>query len=137
LCRFFLSFFLRLWVAIFLSLRFLPQGINPLLSAFEAGNLTEYSPNWELGQAFGQRFRAAGCRAAGIARMPQAFALRALVLPGSGYGYQPPCGDSGNRQKRLMRAITKGGDSLYGCFRQGYGRGFPERFFLFLGNNGG
>jgi hypothetical protein len=26
LCRFFLSFFLRLWVAIFLSLRFLPQG---------------------------------------------------------------------------------------------------------------
>jgi hypothetical protein len=26
LCLFFLSFFFRLWVAIFLSLRFLPQG---------------------------------------------------------------------------------------------------------------
>ena len=31
LCRFFLSFFLRLWVAIFRSLRFLPQGTSHLL----------------------------------------------------------------------------------------------------------
>jgi hypothetical protein len=31
LCRFFRSFFLRLWVAIFRSLRFLPQGTSGLL----------------------------------------------------------------------------------------------------------
>ncbi|OHD17932.1 MAG: hypothetical protein A2087_03610 [Spirochaetes bacterium GWD1_61_31] len=31
LCLFFLLFFLRLWVAIFLSFRFLPQGTGSLL----------------------------------------------------------------------------------------------------------
>jgi hypothetical protein len=42
LCLFFLSFFLRLWVAIFLNLRFLPQGTSmspwapgPVIKSFQ------------------------------------------------------------------------------------------------------
>jgi hypothetical protein len=44
LCLFFLSFFLRLWVAIFLNLRFLPQGTSmspwapgPVIKFFQYG----------------------------------------------------------------------------------------------------
>jgi hypothetical protein len=45
LCRFFLSFFLRLWVAIFLSLRFLPQGTSTSPFCSSAGNLIQYEPD--------------------------------------------------------------------------------------------
>jgi hypothetical protein len=50
LCRFFLSFFLRLWVAIFLSLRFLPQGTSTPPFCLSAGNLIQYEPGMEKGQ---------------------------------------------------------------------------------------
>jgi hypothetical protein len=43
LCLFFLSFFLRLWVAIFLSLRFLPQGTS--MSPWAPGPVIKSLPN--------------------------------------------------------------------------------------------